>query len=579
MLDASLCRMRETRLRETGTRETGMRKTGTDRMKRLCHVLAVALLLAILLPPSLTTPAQANMLTWIREAAPTTLDPHATRDPTTLAFLRQIYEPLVQRDTRAKLSPGLARSWRRDGDGLTWRFQLRVGTTFHDGSPLMAADVAFSLNRARAVGGAFASLLRSIETVAARGQYVVEITTSQPDRRLPLRLSQIGIMNSAWSRTEGLDDRWLPGDRRKAFGKANGTGPFQLRSVSDDLSDGAVLDVADGWWASTKRPDLPFESIQYLAIANPEQRVSAFKRRSEKLAFLQDVPISLGADDASDTSFSLTDMPSAAVVYLGINAAPKDERSDQSGDALPLGMPGVRQAIVSAIDRRKLVERALRGRALATGTLVTPQSDAYPRGQDRVAARSKRMASKLLREAGFANGFKTTLHCPASGIANIKAVCASVAKDLKSVGIDVTTIFSSPRDHADAIQRGDTQIFVARWTDASLSGDDVIENVVAPTTYRRTEAGAEELRSLIARRKSETSAERRIEEFAELSKRVADDGTLLPLFIPTTAYATSGALTIVPDIFDAPFLAAAALTGRSADGAEPVTATGNEQAQ
>ncbi|MEL6622798.1 MAG: hypothetical protein AAFQ11_07980, partial [Pseudomonadota bacterium] len=147
------------------------------------------------------------------------------------------------------------------------------------------------------------------------------------------------------------------------------------------------------------------------------------------------------------------------------------------------------------------------------------------------------------------------------------------------VGIDVTTVFSSPRDHADAIRRGDTQIFVARWTDASLSGDDVIENVVAPTTYRRTEAGAEELRSLIARRKSETSAERRIEEFAELSKRVADDGTLLPLFIPTTAYATSEALTIVPDIFDAPFLAAAALTGRSADGAEPVTATGNEQAQ
>ena len=77
---------------------------------------------------------------------PASLDPHALAETFTLSWLGQVYEPLVGRGKNLELVPALAEKWEQV-DPTTWRFHLRKGVKFADGTPFTADDVVFSLQR------------------------------------------------------------------------------------------------------------------------------------------------------------------------------------------------------------------------------------------------------------------------------------------------------------------------------------------------------------------------------------------------------------------------------------------------
>ena len=88
-------------------------------------------------------PAQAETFRWAGATDPQTMDPHATNSAPVLGFLNNVYEGLVRRNKAMQIESALAESWEQLGaDG--WRFTLRSGVTFHDGSELTADDVLFS---------------------------------------------------------------------------------------------------------------------------------------------------------------------------------------------------------------------------------------------------------------------------------------------------------------------------------------------------------------------------------------------------------------------------------------------------
>jgi len=74
------------------------------------------------------------------------MDPHATNDFVTTAIFRQVHDSLVGLSLDMELTPSLATSWDYIGDN-TWRFTIREGVRFHDGSALTAEDIAFSIMR------------------------------------------------------------------------------------------------------------------------------------------------------------------------------------------------------------------------------------------------------------------------------------------------------------------------------------------------------------------------------------------------------------------------------------------------
>ena len=97
---------------------------------------------------ALSRDADARTLRYTSASPILTMDPHAA-DFVSQIVVTQVYEALVKLDYDMTLKPGLATSWEPTGE-RTWRFRLRPGVRFHDGTTLRPTDIWFSINRARA---------------------------------------------------------------------------------------------------------------------------------------------------------------------------------------------------------------------------------------------------------------------------------------------------------------------------------------------------------------------------------------------------------------------------------------------
>src|ERR1700757_2640627 len=121
----------------------------------ICAMLAFAALLA---------GAEAKTFRWANDGDANSMDPYARQETFLLLFDMSMYEPLIRRDRQMKPEPGLATEWARTGPD-TWRFKLRQGVKFHDGSPFSADDVVFSYDRATHPGSNVASPLSTVKEV------------------------------------------------------------------------------------------------------------------------------------------------------------------------------------------------------------------------------------------------------------------------------------------------------------------------------------------------------------------------------------------------------------------------------
>jgi peptide/nickel transport system substrate-binding protein len=92
------------------------------------------------------------------------MDPHSLNESLQLTFTGNIYEPLVARDRKLALTPGLATRWAQTSPTV-WRFELRHGATFHDGKPFTADDVVFSFQRAAGDGSDMKGYTSAIKEV------------------------------------------------------------------------------------------------------------------------------------------------------------------------------------------------------------------------------------------------------------------------------------------------------------------------------------------------------------------------------------------------------------------------------
>lgn len=79
------------------------------------------------------------------------MDPHSLNESLQLSVVGNVYEPLVTRGRDFKLTPALATDWKQTSPTV-WRFNLRKGVQFHDGTPFTADDVIFNFERARGDG-------------------------------------------------------------------------------------------------------------------------------------------------------------------------------------------------------------------------------------------------------------------------------------------------------------------------------------------------------------------------------------------------------------------------------------------
>ena len=106
------------------------------------------------------------------------MDPHSLNESLQLSVTGNVYEPLVGRNKDLSLTPMLATSWKQTSPTV-WRFELRKGVQFHDGTPFTADDVVFSLARTQVEGSDMKSYTNDFKEVRKIDDHTVEIETKK----------------------------------------------------------------------------------------------------------------------------------------------------------------------------------------------------------------------------------------------------------------------------------------------------------------------------------------------------------------------------------------------------------------
>src|SRR5512140_1037501 len=144
------------------------------------------------------------------------MDPHSLNESLQLSVTGNIYEGLVARNKDLSLAPALATSWKQVSPTV-WRFELRKGVQFHDGTPFNADDVIFSFQRVAGEGSDLKSNINDVKQVRKINDYSVEIETKAPFPILPDQLTTTYIMSKKWCEA---NQATRPVDRRKGIENA-----------------------------------------------------------------------------------------------------------------------------------------------------------------------------------------------------------------------------------------------------------------------------------------------------------------------------------------------------------------------
>ncbi|HAS90482.1 MAG TPA: ABC transporter substrate-binding protein [Desulfovibrio sp.] len=371
------------------------------------------------------TMAHAEKLTLGLKGEPTSLDPHFHNVAANNMQSLYVFDKLVRQDTRQKLKPGLALSWKPVSDNV-WEFKLREGVKFHDGSPFTAEDVKFTIERIPNVPNSpssFTGFVSNIQKVDIIDPHTIRFTTEAPAPLLPRQLAAFPIIskkNAEGASTEDFNS-----------GKACiGTGPYAL--VKWERGDKIIYKRNDNYWGEK----MPWEEIIVRPITNDGTRVAALK--SGDVDMINFVPPADVDGLAENKKLVLSESPSTRLIYLHLDTDRDDSPtvSGNNGEKIknPLKDFRVRKAISKAINRRAIAGRIMDG-------LAVPASQMVPDGYEGTSKRLKpetydpKGAKALLADAGYPEGFKLVIHGPNDRYVNDADIAQAIAQMLTKIGI------------------------------------------------------------------------------------------------------------------------------------------------
>ncbi len=386
--------------------------------------IAVALLFVV--GTLLAFPLTAKTLRFASGFDPQSMDLHGLALQYQTRVVSQIYESLVFRDRNFAMEPALAVSWQQL-EPKRWRFKLRPGIKFHDGTPFTADDVVFSIERALAKNSQRAFQLQGILGARKIDDLTVDFLLAAPDAVVPEKLIYVGMMSKAWCAAHGVIEPQNYNAKQETYAvrNANGTGPYKLKSYESDTR--TVLVANPHWWGERGNVD---EAV-YVVIQSDATRLAALI--SGEVDFVIDPPFQDIPRLRQEKRFKLAETPDIGMQYLGFDQS-RDEL--QFGDAKgrnPFKDLRVRRAVYHAIDIDAIVSKVLRGQATATGSYLSRLVDGSAPELDQRLAYDPAAARTLLNEAGYPNGFAVTLDCVNATFR--AAVCQAIAGMLAQVGI------------------------------------------------------------------------------------------------------------------------------------------------
>jgi peptide/nickel transport system substrate-binding protein len=404
--------------------------------------------------------AEARSIKWARSGDGLTLDPHAQNESPTINLGRQIYEPLVERDSAGKLLPALALSWRITEDPSVWEFKLRRGVTFHNGNAFDADDVVFTFERARQPTSDFRGYIASVESVTSTDPHTVQIKTKGPNPILVHNLTNLLIMDREWSQENRVTrpQDFKNKEENFAVRNANGTGPFILVSRAPDLR--TVLKRNEAYWGRGEAA-LEITELVLTPIKSDATRVAALL--SGEVDFVQDVPVQDLERLKASPNLRVTSGPENRTIFLGMDVGSPQLRSSDVKGKNPFADLRIRQAMNMAINREAIQRVVMRMQSTPAGAIVPPFVNGYTRELDALPPVDAAKARALLVQAGYGNGFSVSLHCPNDRYLNDEAICQAMVGMLGQIGIKVNLVSQSKSLHFPLIQKAEADFYLLGW--------------------------------------------------------------------------------------------------------------------
>lgn len=340
-----------------------------------------------------------------------TLDPQVTSSSAAWGITLNIYDTLITRDKNGKLQPGLAVSWRLLND-TTWEIKLRPNVKFHNGEPMDAEAVKFSLRRVLDpnLKSVFVTTLDTIARIDIVDPLTVHVVTKAPDPILPSRLSmQYGEIVPP----KYLNEAGPKGLARKPVG----AGPFKF--VSWEKDEAITLEaVPDNW----RKPKIA--KVIFKPIPEGSSRVAAIKTGAVDIATAIP-PVDFASVNRGDKTFGINATSNRAYL-LNMDTLTFKPFQDRR----------VRQAMNYAIDKQSIIKNTLDGYGKPIATSVIPEAFGYD-PNIKTYPYDPEKAKQLLTEAGYPNGFEVGLDTTSGRYPQDKEIAEVVSGQLAKVGIKV----------------------------------------------------------------------------------------------------------------------------------------------
>jgi peptide/nickel transport system substrate-binding protein len=381
---------------------------------------------------------------------PLKLDPVRVTDNESIEVGSLLFEGLVRwKPGTTDVAPSLATRWEVSNDGRRWRFFLRPGVQFHDGTDLDADAVVFSFQRlldpkhANVLGDDgryWRSLLKSVTNVTAIDPNTVEVEVAQPYAPLLGNLAMFAIVSPTAVRRWGDAFRDHPA----------GTGPFGLETWIK--GEHLIVRRFDRYWGKAA----VLERIVFRVVVDARQRLVELESGSVDLA------TSILPDEQAYVELHpelvLHHTAGNDVSYLAFNMQKKTFADIRA-----------RRAAAHAINKEPIVKLAYQGRAVAADGPLPPSQWAYHRPKHRYGfdpGGARKLLDDAVKDGAFDRNTTYKLYAmstPRPYLAQPERVARFIQAALDQVGIRSQLIMQPYPEHRASLERGEHDLALFGW--------------------------------------------------------------------------------------------------------------------
>ena len=472
---------------------------------------------------------------------PPTLDPHLTTDATSAQVIVEIFGGLVTIDRNLDVVPDLAESWDISADGRVYTFRIRPDAVFHDGKPVTAEDVRWSLERVTdplteapnvdqylgdivGVDAKLAGDVLEISGVRVINERTIEITIDAP--------KSFFLAKMTYPTAFVLDRENIEANPKNWFRKPNGTGPFKMTEYK--VGETLILSRHDAYHLG------PAKVAEVEMILSGGTSMLMYENDEIDIAGVGLADLDRLLEPSHSLNAELTRAaPSFSVQYIGLNV-----------NEPPLDDVKVRQALNLAIDKREIATIVLGDQVVPAKGILPP---GFPGFSESVSGYEfdPIKAKQLLLESKYGNDLDNlppiTITTPGSFGANV-SLDMEVVLAMWEKNLGITTEFQQTEfaTFLKDLNKRRFQMFDIGWIADYPDPENFLDILFySDSSNNHTNYNNPEVDALLEKARVETDETLRFSIYNDVEQTILDDAPWIPLWYSGERY-----LLVKPNVHD-----------------------------